>query len=79
MLGRSKPEAFEHRRHLKGQRVDNKGKQSSGWKIQDSFLQSLITAEEGAGTNTDVQNSKDLGGNDPGEAIVNVTKRVLSE
>ena len=54
-------EAFEHGRNLKGQRVDNKGKESSGWKIQDSLLQSLITAEEGAGTNTDIQNSQDLG------------------
>ena len=60
VLGRSKPEASEHGRYLKGQRVDNTGKESSGWKIQDSLLESLITAEEGAGTNTDIQNSKDL-------------------
>ena len=61
MLGRSKPEAFEHGRYLKGQLVDNEGKESSGWMIQNSLLQSLATAEEGAGTNTDIQNSKDLG------------------
>ena len=57
----AKLQAFEHGRYLKGQRVDNKGKESSGWKIQDGLLQSLITAEEGAGTNTDIQNSQDLG------------------
>ena len=61
MPGRSKPEAFEHERYLKGQVVDNKGKESSEWKIQDSLLQSLITGEEDAGTNTDIRNSKDLG------------------
>ena len=59
-LGRSKPEASEHGRYLKGERMDNKGKESNGWKIQDSLLQSLTTVEEGAGTSTDI-NSKDLG------------------
>ena len=39
----------------------DKSKESSGWKIQDSLLQSLITAEDGAGTNADIQHSKDLG------------------
>ena len=60
MLGRSKSEAFEHERYMKGQLVDTEGKEPSGWKVQDSLLQPAITAEEGAGTNTDIQNSKDL-------------------
>ena len=47
--------------------------------MQDSLLQSLINAEEGAGTNTDIRNSEDLGRNDPDVADVNVTKLVLSE
>ena len=61
VLGSNKLEAFEHERYLKGQVVDSKGKEPSEWKIQDSLLQSLMAAEEGAGTNTDIQNRKDLG------------------
>ena len=61
MLGKSKPEAFQHGRYLKDQLVDNEGKEPSGWRIQNSLLLSLITTEEGAGTNTDIRDRKDLG------------------